>query len=37
MKCILNITSQSVTHMESFKEIRDMVQNGFEDLKETAS
>ena len=37
MKRILKLISQSVTHMQSFKEIRDMVQNGFEDLRETAS
>ena len=37
MKCILKITSQSVTHMQSFKEVCDMVQNGYEDLTETAS
>ena len=36
-KCILKLTSQSVTHMQSFKEICDMVQNGHEDLRETDS
>ena len=34
MKCILNLTSESVTHMQSYKEICDMVQNGYEDLRE---
>ena len=29
--------TQSATHMQSFKEICDMVQNGYEDFKETAS
>ena len=29
--------TQSATHMQSFKEISDMVQNGYEDLKETTS
>ena len=37
MKCILKLTSQSVTHMQSFKEIRDIIQNGYEDLRETDS
>ena len=37
MKCILKLNSQSVTYMQSFKEICDMVQNGYEDLRETAS
>ena len=37
MKCILKLASQSVTHMQSFKEICDMVQNGYEDLRETDS
>ena len=33
MKCIVKLNSQSVTHMQSFKEICDMVQNGYEDLR----
>ena len=33
MKCSLKLNSQSVTHMQSFKEICDMVQNGYEDLE----
>ena len=37
MKCILKLTSQSVTHMQSFQEICDIVQNGYEDLRETDS
>ena len=37
MKCILKVTSQSATRMQSFKEICDMVQNGYDDLRETAS
>ena len=37
MKCILKLNSQSVTHMQSFKEICDMVHNVYEDLRETAS
>ena len=37
MKCILKLTSQSVTHMQSFKEICDIFQNGYEDLRETDS
>ena len=37
MKCISKLTLQSVTHVQSFKEICDIVQNGYEDLKETAS
>ena len=37
MKYILKLISQSITHMESFKEICDMVQNRFKDLRETAS
>ena len=36
-KCILKLTSQSVTDMQSFKEICDMVLNGYEDLRETDS
>ena len=34
MKCSLKHTSQSVTHMQSFKEICDMVQNGYEDHRD---
>ena len=39
MRCILKLTLQSGTYMQSFKEICDMVQNGYEpsDLRETAS
>ena len=37
MKCILKLTSQSVTHMQSFKEMCDVGQNGYEDLREKAS
>ena len=37
MKCILKLTSQSVTHMQSFKEICDIIQNGYDDLGETDS
>ena len=29
--------NSSVIHMQSFKEICDMVQNGYEDLRETGS
>ena len=37
MRCILKLTNESVNHMQSFKGIRDIVQNGFEVLRETAS
>ena len=37
MKCILKLTSQSVTHVQILMEICDMVQNGYEDLREKAS
>ena len=35
MKYILKLTSENVTHMQSFKEICDIVQNGYEDHRET--
>ena len=37
MRCILKLTYESVNHMQSFKGIRDIVQNGFEVLGETLS
>ena len=37
MKCSSKLTSQSVTHMQIFKEICDIVQNGYEDQRETDS
>ena len=37
MRCVLRLTYLSVNHMKSFKEIGDVVQNGLEDLRETAS
>ena len=36
MKCILKVTLQSVTHMQSFKEIYYMTHNDYEDLTGTA-
>ena len=37
MRCVLRLTYLSVNHTKSFKEIDDVVQNGLEDLRETAS
>ena len=37
MRCVLRVTYLSVNHMKSFKEIGDVVQNGLEDIRKTAS
>ena len=37
MRCVLKLTYQNGGHTKSFKEIGDIVQNGLEDFRETAS